>query len=99
MDQLQRLDQRSRRRVVEIAQELSGYGLAIAAPHMHSANGEIVALPTDIAAYEDKLQVSFVTEEYVTENAVAVGWRWIDGTLRVFAGCCGHNMPRSQSAR
>ena len=83
----------TQRRLEELAQELALHGLGISSPHMHGPCNEIARLPEGIVAYEADLKVDFRSLDKVPEHAVAVGWRWSDGKLSVFAGCCGNQPP------
>lgn len=47
-----------KKRLLEIARELGGYGLAIALPHIHSEAG-VDVLPAEKIQYEKDLKVSF----------------------------------------
>ncbi len=65
-------------RVQEIAKELSGYGLAVAMPHLHEQD-EVNTLPTNIVQYENDLHVSFLNKEQFEKNqknAFPVMWRF-----------------------
>ena len=76
-------------RLLEIAKELAGYGLGISVPHMHSASGRMVSLPSGQVALEQQLHISFVDASKTPESAVPVGWRWNQERLEVWAFCCG----------
>jgi hypothetical protein len=79
---------RDKERIEAIAQELALYGLGLFEPHAHDENGNIVPLPDGVISYESDLKVSFIAQENVPANSVAVGWRWNNGALTVFANCC-----------
>ncbi len=76
------------RRIEAIARELSHYGLGILLPHAHDSNGSIRSLSHDMIICENGLKVSFVPRASAQSDAVAVGWRWINGTLTICANCC-----------
>ena len=87
-DRLQSLNEDDQRRVAQIGQELSKYGLGISVPHAHDVDGRFGPLPLGVVAYENDLKVSFISSESVPANAIAVGWRYIEGELRASAYCC-----------
>lgn len=77
--------------VHEMIRRLSAHGLAVAVPHMHGENGEMLPLPKDKISLERNLQVSFVDETGVDgEASVPVMWRWDKEQNRVaVAAKCG----------
>lgn len=75
-------------RIDVIGRELAKFGLGIHLPHAHDRQGDIEPLAPGLVSYEQALQVQFVPSADVPEDALAVGWRWIDGKLEVCAGCC-----------
>jgi hypothetical protein len=88
MNRLEQLDEASKRKVEEIARELSSYGLGVFVPHAHDNHGNIGPLPTDVVAFEKDLQVTFVPKSELPCDAIAVGWRWQEGALEVCTHCC-----------
>jgi hypothetical protein len=86
-----------RERIEVIAEELANYGLGIFEPHAHNRNGDIVPLPDGVTSYESDLKVSFVRQENVPGDSVAVGWRWQNGELTVCANCCKFGPSKSAS--
>lgn len=83
-------DQDKQKRLEEIAQELSSYGLGIFLPHAHDSYGNAVPLPNCLISYEENLRVRFVLRELVPVDAVPVGWRWSNGAMVPCAKCCHH---------
>jgi hypothetical protein len=85
-------------KVETLAQELSAYGLGIFKPHIHRLDGTIEPLPLDMQSIEEDLRVKFVDEQDVPSDAIAVGWRWANGSLVVCARCCSGQPPSTNSA-
>jgi hypothetical protein len=79
---------KDKERIEAIAGELAQYGLGVFEPHAHDENGNIVPLPDGVVSYERDLKVSFIPQENVPADSVAVGWRWNNGALTVCANCC-----------
>lgn len=90
IDPIRSLDDASRNHVAELTKALAQYGLGIAIPHMHDEKSNMVSIPSGVVAYEDGLRISFLGKDCVPTSAVAVGWHWIDGELRAWAGCCSN---------
>lgn len=78
-----------RPRIEVLAKELAEYGLGIFAPHAHTDDGDLVALPPNLFSQEKDLRVSFVAQHAIDSNAIPVGWRWTGGSLEACAHCCG----------
>ena len=63
--------------VQDLVKRLSARGLAVAVPHMHGADGELVPLPPDRVAYEDDQRVTFPhVADPVLDEAEPVMWGW-----------------------
>lgn len=83
--------------VQELIKQLSTFGLAVAAPHMHNEDGFFVPLPENRVVLESNLKMSFPELGSSTLNsAIPVMWRW-NGNLESVASCAqcdkwgGHN--------
>lgn len=63
--------------VQEVLRILDEYGLGIILPHMHDENGYMVPLPKGVISFEDRLQITFHSEDAPeVYPGKAVGWRW-----------------------
>lgn len=91
-DRMQDFSEADQMRLTAIAQALAEFGLGIAAPHKHLPDGTIAPLPPGEISLERDLKVGFVGRAAVSGDVEAVGWRYFDGELVAFAGCCG-NQP------
>jgi hypothetical protein len=80
-------------RLVTIARELSAYGLAITAPHMHCMDGTVSTLPSGMLSYEKNLKTSFLAASETKKFDIPVSWRWNGSDLEVCAACCGDYDP------
>lgn len=80
-------------RLVEIAKELSEFGLAISLPHFHKGD-EVFELPENLVQYEDNQQVSFVEKEPFEAGKTSgfpVAWRYSDVSASVEACAWCHS--------
>lgn len=80
-------------RINELARELAQFGFGICIPHRHAHDGQIESLPLNAIVLEQNLLISFVDQNDLPQNAIPVGWRWIDDRLQAFAACCGGDDP------
>lgn len=62
--------------VQEMLRRLSGYGLGICMPHMHTELEDYVPLPAGVVQVETNLQISFRSTSEARGDAVA--WVWDD---------------------
>jgi hypothetical protein len=82
--------------VQEMIKKLSEFGLGVYALHEHSDKEEFLSLAPNRVSIESDLKVSFCNRDDLKSNqATPVGWAWIDGGVKVVAGCRkskgGHN--------
>lgn len=77
--------------VQEMLRRLSGFGLGIFMPHMHTEQaGDFLPLPEGVAQVESGLEVSFQPSEDIANQAdrfLPVAWLWRAGTAAPCAVC------------
>jgi hypothetical protein len=76
-----------------IGKSLAEFGFGIFMPHKHDVEGKVVPLSLSEVSIERNLKVGFASLDEVPSDVEAVGWRFADGRLQVFAGCCGNDGP------
>ena len=72
--------------IQEIIKKISSFGLGVFIPHMHPEERGFAELPAGMVSLEKNLNVTFVNQEEITGESIAVGWRW-DEELQTVSAC------------